>query len=557
MSNENQKLYFNSIKIIIYVFTVLFFLYLGKILAFFSDNAWLSFGLAFISLIPYDLHIKSFKRKKEFNYEFEVNKNAYFAGVINYSEAKNFEAILLNRKTHRDNILKSVERVFRQKSNKFKGLFLIGESGSGKSILINYLKEDFIEEGYEVYVQRGDYHSINVNFINNNSKKIIILDHFQKALENSDLKKMIKKIYSMYDCVFIFSFPDDFFSRVKMFLLDGVGKIFDNYVLTLDSSDVSEYIQKIADAVNTNSDEIKDKYDEICKTIERGNCILPEDKKEVLCYLLCRVAKGYVPLIQLECIGNILCKETNLKRNYKEVDFINDYLETWVKTFEDTNTAYAILKLFCEFNKYSIDEIRLATFIPAEMIEKGGVVFERIKRNMFLLCSEGEERYFLFEPKHEFVTKKFREFLEKKPIASGQNTYISILKNLMKNDKREEELKQIEKNYKNYHRTHKWIYVFLCIMLVVMFIVNLYCLGNVGDIYYFVQHMCTLFVCFPTTLYIFCYCYKILYVKKSVFLKITCVFGGSVIILCNYFMDWWGFCMGGEIIVLSISIFLV
>ena len=50
MSNENQKLYFNSIKIIIYVFTVLFFLYLGKILAFFSDNAWLSFGLAFISL---------------------------------------------------------------------------------------------------------------------------------------------------------------------------------------------------------------------------------------------------------------------------------------------------------------------------------------------------------------------------------------------------------------------------------------------------------------------------------------------------------------------------
>ena len=133
-----------------------------------------------------------------------------FVGVINNGLLESNNSAIINRTVHITNITSLIENKFNEKG--FKGIILTGDSGSGKSILINKLKVHLTKKNYAVEIKR-DFYIFDIS--PSCKQQIIFLDQFEDALNSTDFMNKIKEYSEENNCVFVFSFPQGYLSRMN------------------------------------------------------------------------------------------------------------------------------------------------------------------------------------------------------------------------------------------------------------------------------------------------------------------------------------------------------
>lgn len=116
-----------------------------------------------------------------------------FVGVINDGLLESNNSAIIDRTKHVSNITSLIKNKFKEKG--FKGIVLTGDSGSGKSVLINKLKVHLEKKKYFVEIKR-DFYIFDIS--SSCKQQIIFLDQFENALNSTYFIKksrnMVKKI---------------------------------------------------------------------------------------------------------------------------------------------------------------------------------------------------------------------------------------------------------------------------------------------------------------------------------------------------------------------------
>ncbi len=566
-------------------FIVLFFLwimYIHIIIIFFgvklanTFSAAISLGLLSIPTI----FLHTLKKYKSFKETARHDSNDYdkknvFAGIINYKDvdSKDFakDKLLIDRNDHVSSIIKMIDTLFEDNKNQIKGMVLTGESGAGKSILIHQIKEELshCNDRYDIIIQREEYNNIHLHSCKD-KKQIIFLDHFEKALNYKDYIELIKGHVKENNCVLVFSFPQNFLSRIRHFLIKAFGEtaVQYTYVLYPTETDKRQYMERISRLVACELSEIK----ECVEHIEKAELVASEGNiKEIMCEELVKVFDGNAPLIELELLGYIYNNDFGNTKSLTSSDsFINIYLDSWVEKFEHKETAYAILFLLADSNTYTIDDIKLLTFESEsqfltkasenELNTLNGNITKLLMENPFLHSSIGENRVLSFELIHDYIIEKMRNYCEGKNISECISAYIDYLRKCLhgykhKNEKYTELYNNIKNNYIMYNKKNICFFVIICIMSLGVTIVNLM---NINcSVERHIQYAVNSIICMPSIYYIYNYCVRFIKMKNSMYMWVTCVVGVAVIVLSYLFINAWGICLGIEIITLSICIYKI
>lgn len=122
-------------------------------------------------------------------------------------------------------------REFRGKKRSLNCLYLTGASGAGKSIFLeNFLKEKFKDEQMLYFNEYDIACDLIFQEVKGKQPEYVIMDQFEKGLENKDIYVYIRKMIEecSNEIIFIFSFPQEFFDQiyksVHIHILDANGR---------------------------------------------------------------------------------------------------------------------------------------------------------------------------------------------------------------------------------------------------------------------------------------------------------------------------------------------
>lgn len=519
-------------------------------------------GVSIISIL-----IWFFKKNKPIIYDESKNSSntrsgMQFVGVVNDEFLKNNTDLpIVKREQHIRNITSLIENKFAEEG--FKGIVLTGDSGSGKSILINMLKDHLKRKGYSVKIKR-DFYNFDISL---SGKQVIFLDQFENVLNYTNFINSIKEYNEENNCVFVFSFPHNYLSRMNnLFASNRINDVLkDVYILSLNEDDIQEYKIKISNFCAIDVSYIDVYMNNIFEENNDGQSdqiINNNVNCKKLCDELIKVIKGKAPLIELELLGYLLSFDYgNNKRFSKEYSFIDVFLDDWVNRFFNKETAYSILYLMSEFRTFSINDIRLATFgepklyIYDTLSNEDGLLLKALKDNPFIYT---DNRYAKCGAKHQYISEQFRRYCQSKEIPDNIRYYSAHLIKCIdnKHDKNSEySYNKLEENYKKYYSKHIGIYIMLVIMFIGVTIANIIKLNESVEVH--CQLIVNSLVSFPSIYYIFNYCKHFFVISNSVMATLTYVIGAAGIILSYIFVNMWGIFFGFEILLLAFSILTV
>lgn len=530
-----------------------------QILSFYAETYAIIIGIAtFILMFAGILKYIILYKTEEKNLTEPYLNDRVFAGLVGHEEISENKEFLLQRRTTRKEIIEKVNNLFT--SNKAKGIVLTGESGAGKSILLNFLYEDFSNLNYDVYSSK-DYNSIKLELNAKTNKTIIVFDQFEKSLlPNANFEQWINSNREfLRNCVFIFSFPQDYITSIfnKIYSLDKDFYL-ETYILRLNDEEVCNYIEKISRFSGESEDEIKN----LVKKIENDRNFKINNKIELLCSELIKVKNGERPLIEMEFLAEIMNKNLLNNISLDTDSFINSYFDLWVNKFNKKEIGYIILNLFTEYNSHSLSEIRTITFEKEDEFKGKGEIINLLFNNSFLTKYKANKKIefkenekdlqYCFEPKHSYISNVIRHYIANKEIPEGIKYYTEYFK---KHNEETNYVKFLNKSYSNYHSKHSTLNIALYLLIIFLLFINVHSI-IVGDLslHFFIQRLLVTFSCFPSTFYLFNYCDKILLAKKerTVFPLYSI---GFITVICSYiFLNEWGIFLGLEICLLALYI---
>lgn len=494
----------------------------------------------------------------------QSKEKRFFVGLIKTGDInKENRHILLNRKQHRENIIKKIEEIFSVRC-KAKGLIITGESGSGKSILLSFLAHDLRKRGYSVVV--NNVYNSSKNFpkqFNRRKKNIFIFDQFEKSIEFDSIERWIDENNNDFrNCVFIFSFPQKFLTGIYNKIYQKNKDFYlQSYVLYLNEEDENEYLEKIVSISGLDEKVVLDMW----KCQEFSGNSKREDKgtTAMTCLLereLYSVKKGIAPLIEMEFLGEMVEQYTGSGTVITDGNFIRYYFDRWVEQFDKKETAYAILTLFTRYETYSLTDIKLITFDYSEDFnkERNKRLLSLLRESSFLNHKLGSKGYkdqsdYLFSPQHEFVSRSIQKYLASKEVSSGVQCYVEYYRTNSK--KNEYYGDKVQKNYNNYTKKHSLLHIFLLFMLVFLVGYNIYTIFTSTTSQDSIYHRILItVVSFPAIFYIYNYCDKIMWAKSRIGACLSSFIGMSSVILSYFFPNLWGIFFGGEIVIFSLCI---
>lgn len=485
-----------------------------------------------------------------------------FVGVINNGLLESNNSAIINRTVHITNITSLIENKFNEKG--FKGIILTGDSGSGKSILINKLKVHLTKKNYAVEIKR-DFYIFDIS--PSCKQQIIFLDQFEDALNSTDFMNKIKEYSEENNCVFVFSFPQGYLSRMNnLFASNKIDNVLkDIYVLSLNNDDIEQYKAKIAKFCGI---EIKHINNYIKKNLKENN-----ERQSVenidgsieckrLCDTLIKVIKGKAPLIELELLGYILSfGYGNDKRFTRDYSLIDVPLDDWVNRFLHKETAYSILYLMSEFRSFNIDDIRIATFGKLEHYiydvsnKEDGLLLKALKENPFIYTNN---KFSACGAKHQYISEQFRRYCQDKEIPEGVWHYLAHLIKCIdskNNENSDYSYKKLEENYKRYYSNHMGIHIMLVIMCIGVLAANIIRIKDPFAVHW--QLFADSLISLTSIYYIYNYCKRFFIISNSIMVKVTYIMGAAGVIASYFLINWWGIIFGLEIVLLSLSIAIV
>lgn len=501
---------------------------------------------------------------------YKDERKRIFAGPISYKDINEqnqnlFEKILLERKKHRENIKTKIEKMFTEQAKGFRGMIITGDSGSGKSILINKLEKDLLEAGYHVAIKRDSYNRLALQ-LRIDKKNVVFLDHFEKAMGYKGYIESMKSYAEDYDTVFIFSFPQNVLSSIQGVL----DKYFNNviqdiYILSINQEDKKNCINRISDFIGC---DVKDVISCV-EQIELGEHTERNSFKEILCEELVAISEGKAPLIEFELLGYILSNDVDEdKKINNKFSFIDLYLDSWVKEFPHEETAYALLYLLSESRAYSIEDVKLAAFENKEYFSADydknikGKMLIALENNPFIHIYTGKENVLFFEPMHDYVVQQLRRYCANKNISEGTRYYIDYLKKCIEGkdqamQKYKNIYKSIKDNYRSYYdiKKDRPIFAMLILMYICIAAINIFSIWNVESDNIHYQYIWNSVSSMPAIYYIYNYCIRFFKMKNSAVVKLTYMAGAVIIVLTYLIKNCWGIFMGAEVIILAISIY--
>ncbi len=547
-----------------------------------------SFAISlFIGIAPsiisgiYSLFRWEYKQKHTpsplFEHSASPKQEHYFSGLLSYQELDELsdEALLhrsdlLNRKRHCKKIIHKIEALFRCPHDGHPNcLYLTGASGSGKSMLLRYLKLDLLQKGYEVEIIHKNYNNLHLHGPSKGfKKKIIVLDQFERALNYHDYIRRIQcfsKTPKSRRTAFIFVFPQQYLSHVSNALNLSY---YDIYTLSFDSYDINQLKNKIIDFTGLESSEIQpylsgDISLEDAQTSPAENNSVQNAK--ILLYSLKKLADEKIPLVEFEILGRILESDSSGDKNQyinRPHQAVEIHLNQWISKFPNKLPAQSILYLLSKNDYCTINELKWITFEPEVCFRTDGScsaqglnIIDALKENMFIqtVSKTGSEEFKII---HDYVAERLHKYcLNHIPDeVKGNVDYFYSCKERKEegNQKFQKFYEEINAYYKKYTGPRKFE-PFCLIVLCVALIVLTLCTANRENVFhwkYIGISLCSV----PATYYIYNYCHRFFCLKSSWKYSFTCIGGMAVIFLSYLYVNLWAIFMGLEVIVLGVNI---
>ncbi|MCI9052127.1 MAG: ATP-binding protein [Lachnospiraceae bacterium] len=254
-------------------------------------------------------------------------------GIFFYNNKK-------NEKT--ENIKEELKEIYVERKNWFneiinkKGIvFLTGESGIGKTYLLNQLMENFDEKHISYDFEENNYF-FDLKLDKMYDKEYIILDQFERALSFDNILRNIEIIKSLVEKKIIISIRKEYVGDVyKLFEFDDTIHFVWLDYRKEELVTIEDYLQDLARETKNNLKE-HSLYSKILSDAEVNK----------------------ISLIQLSYLGReIQCMEEDyVEDRLKEYTYdydnvIKDYLKVQLDSYEFSEIAYVILYLLCQDHK--------------------------------------------------------------------------------------------------------------------------------------------------------------------------------------------------------------
>lgn len=251
--------------------------------------------------------------------------------------------------------------VYMEKLKNAKGLlFLLGESGAGKSYILEQLEENLSKTTQCISIRNNYFES----WQQMNDKEYIIFDQFEKILDISEPLKKINIIKSLInsDRTIVLSLRKEYFGEIyKMFEYHG-----DYLWIEYNIEDKAQIIAQLYNLIG--EENIFDKLDYTLENAEQKISVLYSDIKNnkitfkltLLKQVILDVIENKILFIQLSYLGRILQQDNNdvIKKaendwlEYRDYDIlIMHFIEEQIDSFIYSDSAYLILFLLCQDTK--------------------------------------------------------------------------------------------------------------------------------------------------------------------------------------------------------------
>lgn len=381
--------------------------------------------------------------------------------------------------------------------------FVIGESGIGKSSLMNQLKErvskvstcDFVKNNYFNCLQQIS----NANYI--------IFDQFEKILDLSEPYTIIESIKKLDDGrrTLIFSLRKEYFAEIYK-LFNYHGKLLWMEFKALEKYEIiSQLLNLIGDQNILDTINIKDFSDEQIDEIIDKNII--KNDKQIKLNLLRQIAKDVkennILFIQLTYLGRILQQNDNGiqqaelewrdSKDYKNL--IMHYIEKEIDQFKYSEVAYLILFLLCQDTKgiYAnmYDDFGNISMQTNDVLELTVDYLEELKLILPIKSDNNQRGKYVsqYEIAHSYIQDILLTLCNNKLDIGIRNNIMFYNREyqIKRNEysvQEEYPKKKISEKRDKYIKRGKYLFVSLSIMLIIITLWNIYyknCLLNLSD----------------------------------------------------------------------------
>lgn len=492
---------------------------------------------------------------------------------------------ILDRQEQCNNIINIIES-FQLKANTLNCLYVTGSSGAGKSILLCYILKNKLEEMHKSCVvfrekySDGDYI---YNYIKNINPEIVIMDQFERSLDNIGVFEKIKQlVIENSRILFIFSFPQEVFDKVHMKLADtndnekkqNIPMQYVTYFIHTDKHDV-EQIQKMVKDFIGNDKDIEKCLEECVDACESNKTFMSavesyEIELVFLCSILARIKTDKAPLVEFSILSYIYERfHSEINANIgKYIDDPNQvikmYLSEWTDRFYHPETGQMILYLLSDNKNYSIEDLKLITFESDEYFninsqeeqydQSCNNIIDAIKSNVFISINAEQIGFDkAIGLVHDYLGDKVRNFCFNNLSSEIRHNIDNYRNNVIFSKVKKQEIRN---HYNMFHSGKYKIFVNLCVIIISIFSIffNIYkgmqattpvenmeyillAISAFAAIYYMYNIVIHFFVSLPLKHY-FC----------------IVVFGVILIVLCPLFPKFWGIFIGCELMTLGFSL---
>lgn len=561
-------------------------------------------GIPFIPSII-SLIMKKFSRwaKSKPIFSGEIDETRFFPGLITQEMIDNKKVVLsqsqnkdkpimLDRQKQCENIIKHIE-LLERKEKTLNCLFLTGSSGSGKSILINNFLKDKLERNNEkCIIINKDYNEYKQIYDTiKNEYSIIIMDQFEDSLSNPKIYKYISKLVNELHkpLLFIFSFPQEFFSRIHIALT----KVFDSneynpclinsstYFIRNDDHDIEQLISLVNSFVGKGED-VEECLKKCVSSLKENNNFnsvinsrMHKQSTIFLCSILAKIKIGISPLVEFSIISYIyeLYQNTinkNLENYILHTDYVIDlYLDNWVNKFPNPETAQIILYLLSDRNVYIESDLKCVTFEPDYYFKKDNNyelnIIMAMNSNSFIYV---EENFTDFEfgvySVHDYAGLKINDYCFKR-LSNEIRQNVDHYRKIMSQNRQgrtgvaesEEKLKILKRYNNNFYNKKNKLFVNVCIFIIMITSIFISCYHgiNIKSEKEYSLTILTAFNCLFSTYYIYnsiMQFFRVLNLKQ--YLLVTLI-GTISVVLCFITPNIWGISLGIEVVTLGVFLF--
>ncbi len=286
-----------------------------------------------------------------FSYFVELNLIiSIVANVLTIAAFLGFSFYNNNKNTNTENVERVLKEICIERKNWFKEIidkdgivFLTGESGIGKTYLLNQLMQHFKENDIKYDFEENNYF-FDLKPDNMNGKEYIILDQFERALWFDNILQNIQILKSLTGKKIIISVRKEYVGDVyKLFGFDDT-----IHFVWLDYKKeelvaIEGYLQRLARDTQKNLRE-HSLYSKI---------LLDAENNKISLIQLSYLGK------EIQCMEEDYVEEQLEKYAYDYDNVIKDYLKVQLENYEFSEIAYVILYLLCQDHKgHYINEMK-------------------------------------------------------------------------------------------------------------------------------------------------------------------------------------------------------